>query len=368
MIYLDYSATTPVDERLLGYFNQASRDFFANPNSKHRLGKEVSLAIEESTNLLKSILGLKVEEIIYTSGSTEANNLAIKGYAYKNKELGKHLITSPYEHSSVVACFNALEKKGFEVDVLPSHSNGRISLKDLEKLVREDTILVSIGALNSEVGICQDIDSIGAFLKKYPNVAFHVDATQAIGKIRLNFENVDMFSFAAHKFYGLKGIGALVKKPNILLEAQMSGGTSTTNYRAGTPATSLILSLSKSLEFAYENLDQKVDHVLQLKNYLVGELSHFENVVINSNKYSIPHIFNLSILNHDSSEMQEILNRNDIFVSTQSACMANPGYSQVLYRITNDEQRARTGFRVSISYKTTLEEINDFIDCLKREV
>lgn len=368
MIYLDYSATTPVDERLLEYFSLVSKEYYGNPNSKHRLGQASLQAIKESTRLVKSILNLKDQEILYTSGATEANNLAIKGYAHKNQSSGKHLIVSPYEHSSVVACFSALEKEGFLVDVLPSRPDGLVSLKDLAEMIQEDTILVSVCALNSELGILQDLKSIGEFLIKYPKIAFHVDATQAVGKIVLDYDLIDMFSFAAHKFYGLKGIGALVKNPKIKLDPIISGGSSLSNERAGTPATSLILSLSKSLELAYSNIEQKYEHVLQLKNYLVGELSRFENVYFNSNSNSIPHIVNVSIFDYSSVEVQRILNNHEIYVSTQSACVANQAYSHVIYRVTGDEKRAKTGFRISISYKTTLDEIIEFVDCLRGEL
>lgn len=367
MIYLDYSSTTPVDKRLLEYFSIVNRKFYGNPNSNHQLGIEAAYEIEKATLSIKKSLGLNNEEVIYTSGATEANNLGIIGYALQNSEHGKHLIVSPYEHSSVVSCFNHLEKLGFEVDVLPAHIDGLILLEDLKGKIRKDTILVSISMINSETGIAQAIDDIGKFLKEYPQIAFHVDLTQAIGKIRIDVANIDLFSMAAHKFYGIKGIGALVKKPEIMIVPMIHGGKSTTKYRSGTPATGLILSLAKSLEFAYEDFDQRYNHVLKLKNYLVNELTHFPNIVINSNQYSIPHILNISNLTIESKDIVERLGKQQIYVSAQTACSSDSGYSHMIYRITKDEQRAKTSFRVSLSYKTSLAEVIQFVECLKNE-
>lgn len=361
MVYLDYSATTPVDKRVLETFDKVSLEFIGNPNSLHKLGVKSKELIDSSTESIKKILNLKNSEVIYTSGSSEANNLAIKGICEKYQNRGKHIITTPFEHSSIYGPLNYLSELGYEVDFVNLDSDGRVDLDDLRNKLRDDTILVSVVAVNSEIGILQPIDEIKEIVKEHPKCFFHVDATQAIGKIKLGISDIDLVSFSAHKFFGIKGIGCLIKKDGISLNPQIHGGKSTTNYRSGTPTVALIASLAKALRLVYENIDSDYDHVLELNKYLKEKLQSYSEVRINSNDYSIPHILNFSVLGVKPETMLHALEEDEVYISTQSACSTGASSKAVL-ALTNDEKRANSSIRVSISKITTKEEIDKFIE------
>lgn len=360
MIYLDYSATTPVNSDVLETFNKVSTDFLGNANSNHELGVMANKIIASSTKQIENLLNLKDKEIIYTSGSTEANNLAIKGICLRYQNRGKHIITSPFEHSSVFETLKYLETLGFEVSVLKVNEFGLIDLNNLKELLRDDTILVTINAVNSEIGICEQFEEIGNILKDY-KCFYHVDLTQAIGKINVNFDNIDLASFSAHKIYGLKGIGALVKTKKIELIPLLHGGKSTTNYRSGTPTHPLIASFSKALRLSLEDIDKKYDYVKKLNEYLKSFFSKYDNVLINSNDYSIPHILNISILNIQSETFMHALEKYKVYVSTKSACSDDNSLSEAVLLLTKDKERAKSSIRISLSHLTTKEEIDEFL-------
>ncbi len=325
MIYLDYSATSPTSKEVIESFNTACLKYIGNPNSLHKLGIEANNMISEATKQIASLMGVKENEIIYTSGSSEANNLALKGIIERYKNRGKHIITTSLEHSSVTAPLNFLSNNNYEVDIAPLDKNGRVDLKELKNLIRDDTILVTINMVNSETGIIQPIEEIASIVKEYPKCFFHVDMTQAVGKIKVNLDNIDLASFSAHKFYGIKGIGVLIKKEKIELNPQIHGGKSTTIYRSGTPALPLIVSLAKALRLALDDLDNKYNKVLDLNKYLKENIKDLDNVYINSNDYSIPHILNISAIGIKPETMLHALEEDDIYVSTQSACSSSPG-------------------------------------------
>ena len=358
MTYLDFSATTPIDEEVLDTFQKAAK-YLGNPNSLHKLGIEAKKLIDASTNQIVEILNVKPEEIIYTSGASEANNLALKGIEnYQNR--GKHIITTNVEHSSITAPLNYLEEKGYDIDIVPL-TNGLVELDSLKKLIREDTILVSIGAVNSETGIRQPIEEIGKMLKNYPKIIFHSDITQAVGKVKIDLTDVDMASFAAHKFFGIKGIGALIKKENIKLTPLIHGGKSTTIYRSGTPTTQLIASMAKALRLAYQNMDNDIKNIQNLNNKIKEKLEEYENVYINSTENSIPHILNISVVGIKPETMLHALEEDDIYISTQSACSTGD-ISIPVMTVTNDKERSSSSVRISISRKTTEEDINKFLE------
>lgn len=362
MIYLDYSATTPVNEEVLDSFNKCSREYIGNPNSMHKLGVKSKEIIDLSTKQIKDLLGLSDFDIIYTSGSSEASNLAIKGICNKYKNRGKHIITTPLEHSSIYGPINYLIDQGFEVSYVKLDSNGIVDIDNLKEIIRDDTILVSINAVNSEIGNLQPIEEIGELLNLYPKIYFHADLTQAIGKVKIDTTNIDLFSFTAHKFYGLKGIGCLVKKQKIVIEPLIHGGKSTTIYRSGTPMTALIVSLSKALRLALNDSDNKYNHVLKINKYLKEKLNSYENVRINSNDKCIPHILNISILGVKPETMLHAIESDDIYISTQSACSASNNLSHAVLSVTNDIKRAESSIRISISHLTTMDDINKFIE------
>lgn len=366
MTYLDYSATTPVNKEVLESFNKTCLEYIGNPNSLHKLGVKSKKLEESATKQIARLLNVKEDEIIYTSGSSESNNLAIKGICERYSRIGKHIITTNLEHSSIYGPIGYLQKQGYEVDFVKTN-NGIVDLEDLKNKLRKDTVLVSIASVNSETGIKQNIEEIARILKNY-NCYFHVDATQSIGKVNIDFKNVDLVSFSAHKIFGLKGIGCLIKKENIDLIPLIHGGKSTTIYRSGTPALPLIVSLSKALRLALEDLDKKELYVKELNNYLKENIKDIKNVTINSNEYSIPQVLNISILNVKPETMLHALEEDDIYISTQSACSSNNPVSKAVLEVTGDQERAKHSIRVSISYITTKEEIDTFIKSFKKNV
>ncbi len=361
MIYLDYSATTPVNESVLQTFIDATKSYIGNPNSLHRLGVESKSLIEASTLQIAKILNVKPSEIIYTSGATESNNTALKGICFKYQNRGKHILTTHLEHSSILNEIPFLEKNGFKIDYIELDSNGIVDFNDLENKLTDDTILVSIASVSSELGIRQPIEKIGAFLKKYPKVVFHSDITQSIGKDIIDLENVDLASFSAQKFYGFKSIGCLIKKENITLEPLIHGGKSTTIYRSGTPSPALIASLAKALRLILENQIENINYVKKLSTYLKNELVKL-NIDLNSNDFSIPHIVNISLKNIKAETMLHALEEKEIFLSTKTAC-SNNSSSEAIYTVYHDEKRASNSLRISISHLTTKEELETFIKC-----
>lgn len=365
MVYLDYSATTPVNKEVLDTFNKCSLEYYGNPNSLHKLGIDSKNLIDEATNQIKNILKTD-KEVIYTSGSSESNNLVIKGVCSKYKNRGNHIITSPFEHSSIYGPLNYLMDNGYEVDFVKIDENGIIDLDDLKNLIKDTTILVTIASVNSEIGLLQPIKEIGDIVSEYPKCFFHSDMTQSIGKVDIPIDNVDFISFSSHKFFGLKGIGCLLKKDNIVIEPLIHGGKSTTNYRSGTPALPLIVSLSKALRLIYQDFDNRYNHVLELNNYLKEQLKKYDKVYINSNDKSIPHILNISVIGVKPETMLHALEQNDIFISTQSACSSTNTESKAVLSLTNDIKRAKSSIRISISYLTTKEDINYFLECFKK--
>lgn len=369
MIYLDYSATTPVNKEVLDSFVKASLEFPGNSNSLHTLGVRCNKLIESATKQIADIFKIKETEIIYTSGSSESNNLAIKGVCMKYKNRGKHIITTHYEHSSIYGPLSYLQSEGFEVDFVDSDEFGLVDLKHLESLIREDTILVSINAINSEIGILQPIEEIGKIVKKNPKCFYHVDLTQAVSKVDINLKNVDLASFSAHKFFGIKGIGGLIKKEKIVIEPLIHGGKSTTIFRSGTPAHPLIVSLAKALRLACDDMENKYNKVLELNNYLKEKLNNYDNVYINSNDKCIPYILNISIINIKPETFLHALEKYEVYISTQTACSSSNSLSKSVLDLTKDEARAKSSLRISLSYLTTKDELDKFIEifdkCIK---
>lgn len=366
MIYLDYSATTPVNKEVLESFNNACINYPGNANSIHSLGGKSNELIKAATKQISEILNIKPSEIIYTSGASESNNLAIKGIAMKYQNRGKHIITTKYEHSSIYGPISYLQKLGFEVDFVSSNKDGTVDIDDLKKLIREDTILVSITSTNSEIGIMNPIEEIGNLLKNYPKTFFHVDMTQSMGKYKINTENVDLISMSAHKIFGLKGIGMLIKKESISLEPIIHGGKSTTVYRSGTPALPLIVSLAKALRLIYENMEDKYLKVTELNNMLREKFEKFSNVYINSNDICSPYILNISIIDVKPETFVHALEQFEVYISTQTACSSNDTLSKSVLELTNDEKRATSSMRISLSSITTENEIKEFIDIFEK--
>lgn len=361
MIYLDNSATTMVDDRVLETFNKVCKNYPGNSNSLHSLGIKSKELEEYATEKISNLLGVKPSEIIYTSGASESNNTVLKGVASKYKNRGNHIITTPLEHSSVLETCKYLESKGFVIDYVKIKDNGLIDIDDLERLLTDNTILVSVAYVDSELGIKQDIDTISKIVKKYPKCYFHVDATQAIGKIKVDPTNVDFISMSAHKIFGLKGIGLLIKKDNIVIDNLIHGGKSTTIYRSGTPALPLICSLMKALELVIPNIDKNYEYVSLLSNKIKDNLKKYDNIHINSTENSIPYIINFSVIGVKPETFIHTMEEEDIYLSTKSACSTSD-ISLSVDSIYHNREISMSSIRISLSYKNTEEEIDKFIE------
>lgn len=361
MIYLDYSATTPVDEGVLDSYVKTTREYIANANSIHNLGVKSKELMMKATRQIANYLDINFNEIIYTSGASESNSTAIKGIAFKYQNRGKHIITSYYEHKSVVENMDYLCSIGYEISYVKLNEDGSIDLKDLESLIREDTILVSICAVNSEVGFKAPLKTIRQIInKRNSKTIFHSDMTQALGKIHINLRDVDLASMSSHKIYAPKGIGLLYKKNGIELLPLIYGLTDNCPYRGGTPALPLIVSFSKAIRLAIENLDSNISKCEVLNDMLKNGLSDLP-VHINSNNMCVPQIFNLSLKKIKSETFVRAIEKDGIYISTTTACSSNEP-SSILKHITLDKDINSTSIRISISHLTTKEEINKFID------
>ena len=366
MIYLDYSATTPVDRRVLESFDRTTLEYIANPNSLHKEGIKAKELMEAATMQVANLLNVKPAEVIFTSGASESNNLAIIGVCRKSS--GKTIITTKLEHSSILSSVNYLKQNGYIIKYVKVDENGQVDLENLKELIDDDTILVSICEVNSEIGIIQDVDKIGKLLKEYPRIIFHVDGTQAVGKKHLNLENIDLYSFSAHKIYGLKGVGCLIKRENIELIPLIHGGKSQTIYRAGTPPLALIVSCAKALRLVMDDLDNNLKYVSELNQKLINGLKKLDGVIINSNSYCVPHIVNISVPNIKPETLLHALEEDDIYISTKTACSKDDSVSLSVYTLTKDEERAKSSIRISLSFLSKENEIAIFLEKLEEKI
>ena len=361
MIYLDYSATTPVDKRVLDTFNKVCLEYPGNSNSLHSLGIKSKELEDYATSEIAKMLKVKNSEIIYTSGASESNNLAIKGVCLKYKNRGKHIITTFLEHSSVIGPLNYLTNMGFEVDFVKIKDDGLVDLEHLKSLLRSDTILVSISMVDSEIGLKQPIQEIAKIISEYPKCYFHVDCTQAFGKIPVDLTGVDLASMSAHKIYGLKGIGMLIKKENVVIEPIIHGGKSTTVYRSGTPALPLIVSLMKALKLIVPSVSDNYEYVSKLNKKICDKLNGYSKVHINSTENSIPHTINFSLRGIKPETFVHALEKEEIYISTKSACSGANSMSNSVYALTKDKDLSNESLRISLSYLTTDEDVDKFL-------
>lgn len=365
MIYFDNAATTKISEEVLKSFVDLNNKYFANPSSNHKLGQETFNLETLARKQIAKYFDASENEIIFTSGATESNNLAIKGTAFKYQNRGKHLITTKIEHPSVLNAFKQLEEFGFRVTYLPCDKEGKIHLEDLKNALTDDTILVSIMAVNNEVGTINDIEKIGEFLKEYPKVIFHTDATQSIGKVNINYKNVDLLSLSAHKLHGFKGSGILLKRKNVDLMALNSGGGQEYGLRSGTNNFPYEVALAKTIRLAYERQIEYYKMVKVLNDKMREELIKINGIKINSPIDASPFILNFNVPKK-ASVVAEGLSINGIFVSTKSACSSKKRpTSYVLEAMGRDEFDSMNAIRVSFSNENTLEEVDLFIKKLK---
>ncbi|WP_198117436.1 IscS subfamily cysteine desulfurase [Massilia rhizosphaerae] len=371
-IYMDYSATTPIDPRVADKMIPYLREQFGNPASRsHAYGWSAEAAVEEARAQVAQLVGADPREIIWTSGATESNNLALKGAAQFYKSKGKHIITVKTEHKAVLDTVRELERQGFEATYLEPQDNGLISLEQLEAAIRPDTILVSVMFVNNEIGVIQPIKEIGELCRK-KGVIFHCDAAQATGKVHINLEElkVDLMTFTAHKTYGPKGIGALYvrRKPRVRLEAQMHGGGHERGLRSGTLPTHQIVGMGEAFRIAREEMDTEIERVKALRDRLAKGLLEIEEVYINGDmEHRVPHNLNVSFNFVEGESL--IMAIKDIAVSSGSACTSaslEPSY--VLRALGRSDELAHSSIRFTIGRFTTEEDIDFAVNLLKAKV
>lgn len=362
MIYLDYSATTPVSFEVLDTFNRTTKEFIGNPNSLHKLGIKSQDLINSATKQIADICNIMPREVVYTSSATEANNLAIIGTMLANQNTGKHLIVSKLEHPSIYKICDYLESIGFEVSYVDNDEDGLVNFDHLKKLVKEDTVLVSVCAVNSETGVRQPLKMIRQIIKKENNnTLLHSDFTQAIGKVPVNFNDVDLASLSGHKIFAPKGIGMLYRNEKVKIKPLIYGSSKSNELHPGTPAVALIASFAKALRIALTDLEKKERFVLRLNEKLVKEFSIHKDILINQTKYSIPHILNISLNNIKPETFIHALEEKDVYIGTNTACSSGD-LSTAVMAIYNDKKRATSTIRISISHVTTSDEINQFVN------
>ena len=371
-IYLDYSATTPMDPRVVDAMMPFLTEKFGNPASRsHQYGWDAEAAVENARAEVAALVHADPKEIVWTSGATEANNLAIKGAANFYQGKGKHLITLKTEHKAVLDTMRELERQGFEVTYLDVLPNGLVDMAALEAALRPDTILVSIMAVNNEIGVVQPIAEIGELLRS-KGILFHVDAAQATGKIDIDLSTlkVDLMSFSAHKTYGPKGIGALYvrRKPRVRLEAQMHGGGHERGMRSGTLATFLIVGMGEAFRLARVEMQEENKRITALRDRLLKGFSDMPEIYVNGDLvHRVPHNLNVSFAYVEGESL--IMAVRDIAVSSGSACTSaslEPSY--VLRALGLTDELAHSSIRFSIGRFTTEEEIDYTVDLLHKQI
>ncbi|UTH74959.1 IscS subfamily cysteine desulfurase [Chromobacterium sp. IIBBL 290-4] len=371
-IYLDYSATTPVDPRVADKMIPYLTGKFGNPASRsHSFGWEAEEAVENARAEVAKLIGADPKEIVWTSGATESDNLAIKGAAQFYKSKGKHLITVKTEHKAVLDTCRELERQGFEVTYMDVQENGLLDLEAFKAAIRPDTILVSVMYVNNEIGVIQDIPQIGEICRE-KGIIFHVDATQAPGKVKidLNTLKVDLMSLSAHKAYGPKGIGALYvrRKPRVRLEAQMHGGGHERGFRSGTLASHQIVGMGEAFRIAREEMDSENERIRMLRDRLWNGIKSMEEVYINGDiDQRVPHNLNVSFNFVEGESL--IMAIKDLAVSSGSACTSaslEPSY--VLRALGRNDEMAHSSIRFTLGRFTTEEEIDYAIELLKSKI
>ncbi len=373
-IYLDNSATTPVDPRVAAVMMQylTAETKFGNPASKsHAYGWEAEDAVEEARREVAQLIGADPKEIIWTSGATESDNLAIKGIAHFYHKKGKHIVTSAIEHKAVLDSCRQLEREGYEVTYLEPESDGLIDLRKLEASLRDDTILVSIMHVNNEIGVVQDLEAIGRITRER-KIFFHSDAAQSAGKIDIdvNRMNVDLMSFSAHKVYGPKGVGALYvrRKPRVRLEAQMHGGGHERGMRSGTLAVHQIAGMGEAFRIAREEMAEESERLMMLRDRFLKGIEGMEEVYVNGDlQHRIPGNINVSFNYVEGESLMMALNR--LAISSGSACTSaslEPSY--VLRAIGRNDELAHSSIRFTFGRFTTEEEVDEAVALVAEKV
>jgi cysteine desulfurase len=368
MIYFDNSATTLPDEDILATYHEIATGCFGNPSSLHRLGGKAALKLEQARGVCAASLGVKPEEIIFTSSGSESNNTIIKGLALGKDFHGKHIITTSVEHASVYETCKQLANIGYSITYLPTDGEGCVRLEDVKREIRKDTFLVTVMHVNSELGSIQPIADIGRLLSTYPTIHFHVDAVQSFGKLPLSPKEwgIDSLSISAHKFHGLRGAGLLYVRSGMSFSPLVHGGGQEYGYRAGTENVPCIVAMSKAMHKQHLQQKDNYSYLSNLKQYLLDGLIEIPGCILNGpkeqSKVGAPHIINFSLPGLKSKELLFALESEDIYVSKSSACSSKSNKpSRVLLSAGISEVLANSAIRVSFSTYNTMEEVNTFI-------
>lgn len=369
-IYLDNAASTKIDSKVIKKMKSYFKEIYGNPSSSHKKGRDSRKLIEDSRIKIAEILKVSPDEIYFTSGATEANNMALRGIVFGNINKGKHIITSKIEHPSILETCRELERVGFEVSYIGVNNSGIIDLKELENSIRKDTILISVMYVNNEIGTIQPIDDIIKIAKKH-DILFHTDCVQAIGNLKIDAKEmrVDSLSISGHKFYGPKGIGILYLKDGVKFKKYLFGGEQENNKRAGTENVIGIIGIAKALELVTNNMEKNIKKISELREYLIKELKQkFNGIKINEDIISrIPGIISISFKNIDANNLMYELDKNKIYISTGSACNSeNLISSHVLKAIGLTENESYSTVRISLGKYNNKKEITIFINKLKK--
>jgi cysteine desulfurase len=363
MIYLDYSASTPIDQRVAEKWMSVETTYFANANSDHVMGRESKRINDESIRIIADYFKVLPKEVIITSSAVESNNTAIKGLALKYP-LKRHIISSALEHASLIGALSFLDASDYKIDTLPLDEEGLFDLVALDKMITSDTLLVTLIAVDSETGIRQPIEEAAKITHRH-EVFFHTDLTQLVGKGSFDLTDIDMATASAHKVYGPKGVAVLIKKAKVPLIPLLHGGHSFTPYRASTPQNGLVAAYAYALSLSELEFDERLLKVTQLNNDLKEKLGSWPEIHFNSNHQSIPHLFNLSIKGSRPEEGLAYFSDHGLCFSSKSACSGQEEFSNSVYAITKDEKLAASSYRISLSHLTTIEELDTLVSVLK---
>ncbi len=362
MIYLDYSNTCPISLDALDTYTKISKEYFGTTYAPNKLGEDAKKILDSATREISDMFHIMDSEIVYTSGATEANNLALIGVALANHKKGKHIIVSKLESPDIYNICEYLESIGFEISYISNDEDGLIIFDDLKRLIREDTILVSISAVNYETGVRQPLKMLRQIIKKEnPTTLFHSDLSQAIGKTTVNFRDIDLGSVTAHKFYGPKGIGLLYINSQVKVKPLLYG--SKNSIKPGTLPLPLIVSMKDALRSSLKDLDKRERYINLLNERIVTKLETMAGIKINKTKYSIPHILSISFDNINAELLTGNLSLKEVYVS----CNKTNELSSSVMAIYNDLKRSKSTIRISLSHLTTVLEINRFLEIFELE-
>ncbi|MFD1708479.1 cysteine desulfurase family protein [Siminovitchia sediminis] len=370
MIYFDNSATTRPYDDVVESFAQVSRNFFGNPSSLHALGGKAEQLLTTAREQIAKLAGVHANEVYFTSGGSESNNLAIKGTAFMHHGRGNHIITTSVEHPSVKEACEQLRMSGFEITYIDVDQNGRVSADDVIGAVTDQTILVSVMHVNNEVGTIQPIQEIGQRLRKFPKVIYHVDNVQGAGKVPLDIYDaqIDLCTFSAHKFHGLKGTGFLFVKNGINLTPLISGGKQERKLRSGTENVAGIVAMAKAFRMAEDQRRENTEQLVQIRDYIIRELEILPGLVVHTpNAKAAPHIVNASAVGLKGEVIVHALAEKDIFISTTSACSSKDKTpSGTLAAMGATDEELTGAIRISLSYENTMEEAEQMVTTLKQ--